>query len=301
MKKQSKFGFSLIELSVVILIIGVLVLGVTQGSRMMSEASLKSARSITISSPVASIDGLVLWLEPTMAKSLQNSNNSFDLSDGDQIKNWIDINPQNTTPFTATESTKMPTYKKNGIGGLPTLFFDASSNGSTGKTLQIPYSKSLNSNEFTIFVVSQLQERTTDYRSIIDNRDDGALSGYVFYSVDSSYNIMYGFNGSSWNDIFTSSGSSRQNKADITELHRSSTKSTCYINGSMPSLSSGTNPNTNPYLANATHSFQIGALNNQFYFDGYISEIIVFNRALQDQERKSVEGYLAQKYKINLS
>ena len=301
MKKQSKFGFSLIELSVVILIIGVLVLGVTQGSRMMSEASLKSARSLTTSSPVASIDGLVLWLEPTMAKSLQNSNNSFDLSDGDQIKNWIDINPQTTTPFTATESSDMPTYKKNGINGLPTLFFDASSDGATGQTLQIPYSPSLNSNESTIFVVSSLQERTADHRSIINNRDEDALSGYVLYNLSSNAsNVMFGKDGSGWNE-WTTGGAIRKNQASIISFSLSSGRSTFYLNGPMPaSLSSGTSPNPDPYLANTTHSFQIGALNNQYYFDGYISEIIVFNRALQDWERKSVDAYLAQKYKIKL-
>ena len=64
-KSNSRLAFSLIELSVVILIIGILVLGVTQGNRMMSEAKLKSARSLTTSSPVASIEGLAVWLDST--------------------------------------------------------------------------------------------------------------------------------------------------------------------------------------------------------------------------------------------
>ena len=43
--KNSKLAFSLIELSVVILIIGVLVLGVTQGSRMMKQSKITAAIS----------------------------------------------------------------------------------------------------------------------------------------------------------------------------------------------------------------------------------------------------------------
>ena len=70
MKNHSKLAFSLIELSVVILIIGILVLGVTQGSRMMYEAKLKSAISLTQSSPVISMENLVLWLEPTNASTI---------------------------------------------------------------------------------------------------------------------------------------------------------------------------------------------------------------------------------------
>ena len=50
--KKLKLGFSLIELSVVILIIGILVLGVTQGSRILTEVKLKSAIALTTSSPV---------------------------------------------------------------------------------------------------------------------------------------------------------------------------------------------------------------------------------------------------------
>ena len=56
-------GFSLIELSIVIIIIGILVAGITQGSRIIKEARLKTAKTLTESSPVASIRDLTLWLD----------------------------------------------------------------------------------------------------------------------------------------------------------------------------------------------------------------------------------------------
>ncbi|MFM7620236.1 MAG: prepilin-type N-terminal cleavage/methylation domain-containing protein [Alphaproteobacteria bacterium] len=62
-------AFSLIELSIVILIIGILVAGVTQSSRLIRQMALSSARALTQSSPVPSIAGLVSWYEPTSEKS----------------------------------------------------------------------------------------------------------------------------------------------------------------------------------------------------------------------------------------
>ena len=116
MKKSSNLkAFSLIELSVVILIIGVLVLGVTQGSRMMREAKLTSARSLTTSSPVASIEGLAMWLEATSEKSFKSSEavNTAIGSTG-TITDWYDINPQTTSPNNANQATsdKKPRYSK---------------------------------------------------------------------------------------------------------------------------------------------------------------------------------------------
>ncbi|MCE3255904.1 MAG: hypothetical protein K0R25_1398 [Rickettsiaceae bacterium] len=62
-QNKPKLAFSLIELSVVILVIGILVVGITKGMSIMRSAKLQSAQSLTQSSPVALIDGLKLWLE----------------------------------------------------------------------------------------------------------------------------------------------------------------------------------------------------------------------------------------------
>ncbi len=100
-------AFSLIEISIVILIIGILVAGVTQSSRLISQAKLSGAKSMTQSAPVSSIKNLALWIESTSDASFQSS----DLDDGTAITTWNDINPQATlkASFTVTNS---PIYKK---------------------------------------------------------------------------------------------------------------------------------------------------------------------------------------------
>ncbi len=118
-----KRAFSLIELSIVILIIGILVAGVTQSSRLVSEMRLSSAKRLTQSSPISSMKGLLLWLETA-------SDNSFDnnAGDGDQITNWYDLNPLSNTKYTLNQSTasSRPTYVKSGTGGIPSLKFNTS-------------------------------------------------------------------------------------------------------------------------------------------------------------------------------
>jgi hypothetical protein len=36
------------------------------------------------------------------------------------------------------------------------------------------------------------------------------------------------------------------------------------------------------------------------FFNGYLSEIIIFDRALNSEERKSIEQYLSRKYSIKI-
>jgi len=52
-------AFSLIELSIVILVIGVLIAGVSQGGKMITKFRISAAASLTNSSPVHSIKNLV--------------------------------------------------------------------------------------------------------------------------------------------------------------------------------------------------------------------------------------------------
>jgi prepilin-type N-terminal cleavage/methylation domain-containing protein len=85
-KKNTQKAFSLIELSIVILIIGILVAGVTQSSRLVNEIRLSSARSVTQSYPVYSIPGISSWIETTLESSF---NSDFD--DGATVSQINDI------------------------------------------------------------------------------------------------------------------------------------------------------------------------------------------------------------------
>ena len=127
MKKNS--AFSLIELSIVILIIGILVAGVTQSSRLVAQMKLASAQSITRSADISSIRDLVFWAETSLENSITNSAGSLQIEDGNSISSWNDINPQISAKINVTQATtaNQPTYKALGINGLPSLSFNGSS------------------------------------------------------------------------------------------------------------------------------------------------------------------------------
>jgi len=68
--RKIKNAFSLIELSIVILIVGILVAGVTSSSRLIKRMKITVAQNLTQSSPVPSIKDLSVWYESSMDKIL---------------------------------------------------------------------------------------------------------------------------------------------------------------------------------------------------------------------------------------
>ena len=71
-RKPNK-AFSLVELSIVILIIGILIAAVGQGVDLVQDSRLSAARMLTQSSRVNSIKNLVTWLETTSEKSFDTT------------------------------------------------------------------------------------------------------------------------------------------------------------------------------------------------------------------------------------
>ncbi|MFT5703496.1 MAG: prepilin-type N-terminal cleavage/methylation domain-containing protein, partial [Rickettsiales bacterium] len=125
MKKQSeyKFGFSLIELSIVILMIGILIGGVTKGIAILDKSKISSAISLTTISPVARIPNLVAWYETTLPSSFF-SNTLFDGSN--LVRNpatgshWNDNSPEKNNNIN-TAPTGALTYIEFGINNLPAV------------------------------------------------------------------------------------------------------------------------------------------------------------------------------------
>jgi prepilin-type N-terminal cleavage/methylation domain-containing protein len=110
---KNQQAFSLIELSIVILIIGILVAGITQSSRLIGQMRIQSAKNLTLNSPVSSIKSIHIWLETTT----QNSFSSEQPDDNYLVESWNDINPQSSYKNNALQSndSQKPFYKKNNI------------------------------------------------------------------------------------------------------------------------------------------------------------------------------------------
>lgn len=309
MKKNS--AFSLIELSIVILVIGILVAGVTESRGLITKFRLSSARSLTSSSPVNSMKDLILWLDATSASSVNDS-----LGDGDLIDKWSNISSQQSskTDFIQSQVSYKPTYKINGINGIPTLSF------STDDYLISSASVS-HSPSYSFFIVFNMSVESTDktiinlYNDSDTDSNNGNRTGLVTMTEIKPGNIV--------RSIFRSdavTGGSDDNKSTKTITSQrdyimsysrnfASKDESLWINNEafigngtvIPSVTNGGFTTTNLFwIIGKLHDTPSGSANSR-NFNGQISEIIIFDRALMKDEIDDVEKYLSKKYSIKLN
>ena len=86
---KNKSAFTLLELVVVMMLIGIIVGGIMQGSSLVTSSRLASARSLTSKAPISNISGLIAWFESSHKNSFLG-NQSFDSAN---ISEWRDISP----------------------------------------------------------------------------------------------------------------------------------------------------------------------------------------------------------------
>jgi prepilin-type N-terminal cleavage/methylation domain-containing protein len=291
MKNKKLKAFSLIELSIVILIIGILVAGVTQSSRLISQFRLSAARSITQSSPVASTKDLILWLETTSDKSFDDAatENGTQINSGSSYS-WKDINPQSTLKNNASSVTGA-TYTTDCINNLPCLRFNGTSQyflttQNIGTTT-----------ELTIFVVFSA-DALGGYRDFLATTGGWLLNDNSFaYGLNTNTNVTY-YRTTNTGSSATFSGILTANRKYIAQMVDNGTTTKHYISGVADS--STTINHGNKSFAQVAIGAFYDAGNLSEYFDGDIGEIIVFSRGIKESERVAIEEYLSKKWGIEL-
>ena len=286
-KKTKKFAFSLIELSIVILVIGILMVGVSQGYNLVRSAQISNARGITAKSPISQMQGLLAWYETSMKESLDQSK----LKDGDSISTWKDISPNSIlngyNQLTTTASANI-TFAQSSINKIPAIKFSGISKLSLGNFTQG------SSSQATVFLVVKLNyvPDTTNYKTIFDGN-----------SADFSFSIRS-------NGIQINTGSSVVS-SDVANsflnsgeyaiaIYFNGSNSKVYVNdtdlmfgGSVISNTLGTNQ-----LSGLTLGKNKDGING---FSGFISEVAIFNRVIKAGERKEIFNYFSKKYKIAIA
>lgn len=298
MKKNS--AFSLIELSIVILIIGILIAGVTQASRLVRESRIKTAQTLTKSSPAASITGLVAWYEPTLDESLVSVANGLNPEDTNVLNEWNDINPQTTSKTDITQGTTInqPTYSQNGIGGLPSVKFDGVNDYFVNTTnlplageddtytLVIVWQSSIVNGSQTMFGEGPATTSTAARGAMIIANNNGTY-GYSAISANNSYaGISYTANTS---------------YITIARVNNAADPSV-YLHTNSNTASSGNPANSPTTFDLIATEFLVGVRpgDRTTPFTGLISEIMVFDRALKQQEAQDLNVYFSKKYGIKL-
>jgi prepilin-type N-terminal cleavage/methylation domain-containing protein len=301
-QKSFKRAFSLIELSIVILIIGILIAGVTQGSRLVNAYKLSTARSLTSSSPVPSIKDLTLWLDSTSETNFLNQDASADISDTDRISAWRDSNPTTTTPISCLQAVAgdRPTYVINTslLNGLPIVRFNTAP-----ASMRLSCSLSSLKTENTIFIVMNFPSSFAGSWQYFLGIRNGAATSSLYYSaifsggtiVSNLYTANPGL-ADSLTPNFTPGKSYIITKTANPDV--SPTYNNLYLNsGSIAATStyslSGTMASPTIDIGNGPGmGMPVGA---------DIGEVIIYERALKNEERIAVEKYLGQKWGIKLN
>ena len=304
MKNSQKINkaFSLIELSIVILIVGILVAGVTQSSRLISRMKLFSAQSATISSDVASIPNLTMWLETSLDNSITNSAGSLQLDDNNSISSWNDINPQSSNKInvTQTNASIQPTYKANGINGFPSINFNGS-NQYLATMNSVPIT--LGDKDYSIILVwNSTSADIGGLGQVVISQSDnpGSCSQMASFWIVSN---TYGFAGAC-NDFRTVNIISKTPYISILTVNNNLTTNniSVYTNSNTPTIGTSSGGVSNLNIGNG--NLLIGARyqngNVMQYYVGLISEIIIYDRTLKIDEIKSINAYLGKKYNIKI-
>ena len=339
-----KTAFSLIELSVVVLIIGILIAGITAGSRLVRNSKLASAAQFTKSSDINSIPDLVLWLEPTQENSFATTStnsgnltyaNVASLQDANYIKDtlrpdnreyvarWNDINPRavpgNKKSVYQEVAAQRPMYIANAINGLPALQFDGTESFLYSLNNNItPASPPLLEGDDSYTMIAVFSPNAVRFQAII-HQDVG--SGDVFYRAASimTADSIFVMDGTMRNIILNTQQPVVQQRYIVAvTLEDSNVLAT--NNGSLYVNTSPLQPNnsffiktpidTSDYnIGNGMFSLGIRARDNAktnsptgggSKFSGLIGEVMVFDRALKNEELDTIMKYLSKKWGIAL-
>ena len=280
---MKKTAFSLIELSVILLVIGVLAAIISKGGSLIYSARISSAQSTTSSSKVSQIDGLVVWYETVMDDSLSSDSRL----DNKAVTYWQDISSQLNIaeeknrligPDDNDPSIVKIAYRKEGINDLPSLQFTSSGN------FVLTSLAGGVSNLGTVFAVLSPTLPLSGSMTFLDsaNSNDNALSlrssSFLFES-GGSYSIANSFQSG---EVYVVG----LNMSDDVKL---------FVNN-VDSVGSNTGSVINGFDGLMVGTDRGGADN----FTGLISEIIIFDRILNVEERRRIMSYLAKKYSVRV-
>lgn len=285
-----KKAFTLVEISIILLIIAVLIVGVSYSKTIIEKARLTNIRTLTKNSPVLETENLVAWYEPTLDSSFQINN----LQDGDTIATWYDQNTQRYKKYNITQSTssREPIYKMNAFGAsIPGLEFQYGGSSSTHDFLQGPIQ--ISSKSLTFFVVAKMFTRKVSNNDVIIFAMSG---GSDFRAFNDSGSQMPFYNDGSGANFATPNDSKIIGKKHILTLVIDGSTSYAFVNGLQVSSSAYSNQVTSNTITLALHSAALSARG----YEGIIGEIIIYDRNLKKTERTAIEKYLSQKYDIAL-
>lgn len=305
MNKNRKLGFSLVEISVVILIIGILIAAIKASTSFVSRSKVASAQNLSSNTAIYGMKDLVLWLETSLPDSFN------DESEGETLYLWSNNSPSyNIGSALQTDETKAPIYVENSINDLPAArFIDSDTHLEISKVSNL-----LEQSDLTIFI---LEKRDAGSSGKIISTNSASTNFNIYYDAtnqividkpDGSAGTGFATNPEPNLHFITLYDGDGDNDFEINAKKIIRDGFYYYNNKKLPQ--SGDMPSPDIEIHNGLNSsrFPTDSIGDiitigdatQAYV-GNISEIIIFNRRLRKEELLDIFSYFESKYNLSLS
>jgi prepilin-type N-terminal cleavage/methylation domain-containing protein len=320
MKNNFRKAYSMIEMSLVVLIMGILFAGAYQGFNIYYETHISGARTLTQNSIISRIGNLAFWYEATFEKDVNDN--------GKPILMWLDRNNQQLIKSNAyvaqnSDNTKFnyepnnfadsggPIFILKGINGLPSLNFKNNSNSS--RFLVVDPSLKFGEDDITIFAV--LKFKNFNNNAVIFDKvclknsgsatsDNSSAINFCKPAISAKVNVLGYPNlyiqNNDGSDIKSTTNTTFALKKDmpyiLTFIRSYNQSISLFLNGKLISSTPENLGSINflPMKIGRTAKDQ----NVDSEFD--LSEFAMIYGKLKNDNKIEIENYLAKKYSIKL-
>lgn len=322
-KNSSLKAYSLIEVSLLVILIGILVAGIYQGNNIYHETILSRSQSLTQNSILGRTNNVLLWYETT----LDSSFNLKQRIDNQPINIWLDNNSKSVEKHHALASQKLddtkinyepsptiissgPIYIENGINYLPSIKFKNNSNSS--QYLVVDPQVKFGNTSLNIFIVIRFKNYSSN-AFVFDRvctKSDGVVTANEGEAVNQCKPALSAFINNqnlinfSVSNIFgisaitnNSSQILKMNLPYIIQFERDINQAIKFhINGK---LIASAIDNISQFDSLPLKIGRHATLQNvDSEFD--ISEIVVIEDKIENEKKKEIENYLSKKFAIPL-
>lgn len=321
MLRAKNKAFSLIEISVVIVIVMIMIAGLMQASRVIGSMRITTARNVTQSSAMPWINYIVTWYDATATDAFIES----ETNDGNKVSRWngAEIRYSDRINIIQVDDTKKPIFVSNGMYGLPSIKFDGVDDYFASEQIEQSILTYRSGAVFIVFepkTTSSTAKRSIFYQPSVCGREFDV--GYGFGGQVSNFGLASSSE-SCGSTNATTSGlnyvvpnekivvSMNIYQAPMIKGDTSNIK--IYRNGYLETTSK-VNEGYNSTLIETTKKYADGyeriyvgarkindSANPSSFFEGLLGEIIVFNRSLNNEDRKEIEKYLGKKWGIKVN
>jgi prepilin-type N-terminal cleavage/methylation domain-containing protein len=270
-------AFSLIELSIVLTVIGIIFLSSMHGSELVKTAKNQKANNLTN-------EFMKYYKEKIVALYEGSYKNSIIVDLNQEVSSWknlIDLQRGSIGVLAPVSSSNKPTYIYNKIGDLLSSAVNFSGDNALRVSQENSYRELAVGN---VFVVVMPDIRITSEMAILDSESGANRSylGILGNSIRVNFGNAYTVNHN--NIVF------KKNVFSIINLEFNDDDSYIFFNEPSTKLSVNIGSNT-------ISGLQIGSKADEtMRFTGNIAEIIIFDSILPDKDREIVFSYLTKKY-----